>query len=94
VVDGGNNVEFEFTVRGGLEDTRIDLDLLDTGTVEFFESGNNARFLACTRRAVYEEMWKVPALCLASTMSDAMCLFGNLFEFLTRARRRSESSGW
>jgi len=54
MVDGGDNVEFEFTVRGSLEDTRVNLDLFDTGTVELFESGNDARLLACTRRAVDE----------------------------------------
>lgn len=58
----GNNVEFEFAVRGRLEDTRVNLDFLDTGPIEFFERRNNARLLACSGRAVYEEMWEVTAL--------------------------------
>jgi hypothetical protein len=33
VVNGGDNVEFELAVAGGLEDSRIDLDLFDTGAV-------------------------------------------------------------
>lgn len=93
MIDGSDNVEFEFTVRGGLEDTCINLDLFDTRAVEFFESCNNARLLACAGRPVHEEMWEVAALRLASAMLDAKCLVGNLFDFLTRARRRSESSG-
>jgi hypothetical protein len=64
VVYGSDDVEFEFAVRGGLEDACVDLDLFDTGTVEFFECCNNARLLSCARRAIYEEMWEVAALCL------------------------------
>jgi hypothetical protein len=64
VVYGSDNVEFEFTVRGGLEDACIDLDLFDTGAIEFFECCNNARLLSCAGRAIYEEMWEVAALCL------------------------------
>jgi hypothetical protein len=47
-----------------LEDTRVDLDLFHTGTVEFFEGCDNASFLSGTRGAIDEEMWEVTALCL------------------------------
>jgi len=39
VVDGRDDVEFEFPVGGGLEDARVDLDLLDAGAVEGAEGG-------------------------------------------------------
>jgi hypothetical protein len=35
VVDRGYDVEFELAVAAGLKDTRVDLDLLDTGAEEF-----------------------------------------------------------
>lgn len=41
------NVELEFPVARGLENSCVDLDLLDSGAVEFFESRNNPSFLAC-----------------------------------------------
>jgi len=62
VVNGGYDVEFEFAIRSCLKDTRIDLDLLDTGTVELLEGCNDARLLASARWTVYEEMWEVTAL--------------------------------
>ena len=68
VVYGGDDVELEFAVRRGLEDARVDLDLLDTGTVHLLERCDDARLFACARRAVYEEMWKVTALCLRGRM--------------------------
>ncbi len=33
VVDGGDNVEFELAVAGCLEDSRVNLDLFNTGAV-------------------------------------------------------------
>lgn len=45
MVDGCYDVELEFPVGGGLEDSRVDLDLFDTGPVELFERGNNASLL-------------------------------------------------
>lgn len=36
VVDGSDDVEFELAVRCGLENSRVDLDLFDAGSVEFF----------------------------------------------------------
>lgn len=71
MIYGGDNVEFELAVRCGLEDTRIDLDLFDTRAIEFFEGCDDARFLACSRRAVYEEMREVAALCLACNVLGA-----------------------
>lgn len=43
----GYNVEFEFPVTRGLEDSCVDLDLLNSRAVEFFEGRNNPSFLAC-----------------------------------------------
>jgi hypothetical protein len=45
VVDGCYDVELEFPVGGGLEDSRVNLYLFDTGPVELFERGNNASLL-------------------------------------------------
>lgn len=64
MVYGSDNVEFELAVRGSLEDTCIDFDLFNTGAIEFFEGCDDTRLLTCSRRAVYEEMGEVAALCL------------------------------
>ena len=63
----GDNIEFEFPVTRGLEDSCVDLDLLDSGAVEFFESRDNPRFLACARWSVYKEVREVATLCLLSS---------------------------
>jgi hypothetical protein len=52
-----------------LEDARVDLDLLDTGAVEFFEGRDDTSLLAGTGWAVDKEMWKVTALCLVKMSS-------------------------
>jgi hypothetical protein len=64
VVYGSDDVEFEFAVRRGLEDARVDFDLLDTRTVELFQRGDYARFLPRAGRAIDEKMWEVTTLCL------------------------------
>lgn len=48
MVYGCYDVELELAVRGRLEDARIDLDLLDTGTIEFFKGCDNASLFAST----------------------------------------------
>ena len=93
MVYGSDDVEFEFAVRGGLEDACVDLDLFDTGAVELFECGDYARLLSCAGRTVYEEMWEVATLRLHNVALVA-AFDGACGWFLTRARRRSESSGW
>lgn len=52
VIDGCDDVEFEFAVRGRLEDSRVDFDLLDAGAVEGAEGGDDTGFLAGARGAV------------------------------------------
>jgi hypothetical protein len=73
VVYGSDDVEFEFAVRRGLEYARVDLDLLDTWTVELFQRGDDARFLPGTGRTIDEKMWEVTALCLEGRALDALC---------------------
>ena len=73
-----------------MEDTRINLDLLYTRAVEFFESSDDSCFLAGTRGAVYEEMREVAALSLQMTSES---LYGYMQGKRTRALRRSERSG-
>jgi hypothetical protein len=48
VVDGGYDVELELPVRGGLEDSRVDLDLFNAWPVQLFERGDNASLFPCT----------------------------------------------
>jgi hypothetical protein len=48
VIDGCDNIEFEFPVRRSLEDACVDFDLFDSGAIEFFERRDDARFLACS----------------------------------------------
>lgn len=62
MIHGCDNVEFEFAVRGCLENARINLDLLNAGTVELAEGGDNAGFLAGTGWSVDEEVGEVAAL--------------------------------
>lgn len=48
MIDGRYNVEFEFAIRRGLEDTGVDLDLFYTGAVELLECRNNASLFTST----------------------------------------------
>ena len=70
VVYGCDDVEFELAVRGRLEDAGVDLDLLDTRAVEFFERCNDTRLLACPRRSIDQKMGEVTALCLDCCVSS------------------------
>ena len=45
MVDGCHDVELEFAVGGGLEDSRVNLDLFDAGAVELFQRRDNASLL-------------------------------------------------
>lgn len=92
MVYGGYNVELEFAIRGCLEDTGINLDLLDTRPIKLLERCNDARFLPCARWSVYEEMGEVTALCLRAGRVSAADVHS--CKVRTRAFRRSESSGW
>lgn len=93
MVYGRDDVELELAVCGGLENACIDLNLLDTGSIELFERCDDACLLACARRTVDEEVWKVAALCLYNVALVAFRLLDDFDGVLTRARRRSESSG-
>jgi hypothetical protein len=95
VVYGCYNVEFEFAIGSGLENARVDLDLFDTRAIEFFEGCDDASLFAGTGWTVYEEMWEVAALCLWKDvrLEDRSNKVSN-WAVLTRARRRSDSSGW
>ena len=91
MVYGCNDVEFELAVRGCLKDTGVDLYLLDTRAVELFERCNDTRLLACTRRSIDEKMREVTTLCLWFCELEKAA---HAQETLTRALRRSDSSGW
>lgn len=65
----GHDIEFEFAVRCCLEDTAVNLDLFDTGTIEGAQSCRDAGLFAGTRRAVDEEVRKVSALSLLQRLS-------------------------
>jgi hypothetical protein len=62
VVDGGDDVKLELAVGRGLEDTGVDLDLLDAGAVEFLQSGYYPRLLPGAGGSVDEDVRKVAAL--------------------------------
>jgi hypothetical protein len=76
-----------------LENARINLDLLDTGAIELFECCDNACLLASTRGSVYEKVWEITALSLIGGLLE-LFIYGCEAILLTRALRRSESSGW
>ena len=59
VVDGGDDVEFELAVAGGLEDSGVDLDLFDAGAVEGAQGGEDAGLFACAGWTEEEEMGEV-----------------------------------
>ena len=50
MIDGSDDVEFEFAVGGCLEDTGVDFDLLDARAVEGAEGGDNAGLFAGRRK--------------------------------------------
>lgn len=52
VVDGGDDVEFKLAVACRLEHSRVDLDLLDSRSVQFFQCRNDTCFLACSGRSI------------------------------------------
>lgn len=62
MINGGNDVKFQFAVRRRLEDARVDFDLFDTRTVELFEGCDNPRLLASAGGTINEEMREVAAL--------------------------------
>lgn len=64
MVDGCDDVELKLAVAAGLEDTGVDLDLLNARTVELAEGCNDASLLAGAGGAVDEKMGEVAALCL------------------------------
>jgi hypothetical protein len=67
VVDRGHNIKFEFAAAAGLEDARIDLDLLYSRSIELFQCSDNTGLLACAGGSVDKEMREVAALCLKVT---------------------------
>lgn len=75
-----------------MEDASVYFDLFDAGPIEFFEGRDDAGFLACAGRSVYEEMGEVAALGLDEVV--LVCVGAVDMEGPTRALRRSESSGW
>lgn len=64
MVDGSDDVEFEFAVAAGLENAGVNFDLFDAGAVELPEGGEDAGFLAGAGGTVDEEVREVAALCL------------------------------
>ena len=91
VVDRGHDVEFEFFVRGRLEDARVDFDFFHTWAVQFFEGGNDAGFLAGARGAVDEEMGKIAGLCLGGDWGGE---FGIFFDRVQGKDLRGSGDVW
>ena len=75
VVDGGDDVEFEFAAGGGLEDAGVDFDLFGAGAVEGAKGGEDAGLLAGAGRTVEEKVWEVGRGCLVS-VSRCVCSIG------------------
>lgn len=46
VVDGRDDVEFDFAVGGGLEDAGVYFNLFDAGSVELLQGGDDAGLFA------------------------------------------------
>ena len=59
VIDGGDDVEFEFTVTRRLKDPSINFDLFYPWSVEGSEGCEDTGLLASAGGAVEEEMWEV-----------------------------------
>ena len=53
VINRRDNVELEFPVTRRLEDSGVDLDLFNSGAVQFLECRDNSSLFACTRWPVY-----------------------------------------
>lgn len=64
MVDGSDDIEFEFAIGRGEKDARVNLNLFDAGTIECFEGADDASFLAGTGWAIDEKVREVTRLCL------------------------------
>ena len=62
MIDGGDDVEFESTVGGGLKDACVDLDLFDSWAEQLLKSSYDPCLFACSRWSVHEKVWEVTAL--------------------------------
>ncbi len=72
----GYNVEFEFSIRCCLEYTCVNLDLLNTRSVELFECSDDTCLLSGAGWPVNEEMWKVTALRLRENVRFQLVKIG------------------
>ena len=75
VVDGGDDVEFEFAVRGRLEDARVNFDLFDAGAVEGAEGGDYASLFAGAGGAIDEKVREVGGLGLEDARIEWSVVF-------------------
>lgn len=91
MVDGGYDVELELSIGCRLENPRINLYLLYTWPVEFFEGRNDTGLLSRARWSIYEQMREVTALSLGVISLQSV---EDRNDLITSDRRRSERSLW
>ena len=86
MVDGGDDVELEFAIRGRLEDAGVDLDLFHAGAVERAQGGDYAGLFASTRGAVDEEVREVGGLSLYVARLGLVRILGDGWELRGSSR--------
>ena len=62
VVDRSDDIEFEFAVGRGLEDSGVDLDLLHSWPIQLLQRRHDPSLFPSPRGTIHEQMWKVSAL--------------------------------
>ena len=87
-----DDVELELAVRRGLEDSGIDLDLLDPRTVKFLQCSDYTSLFACTGGAIDEEMREVSALSLNEISERRRTLSAGVLVLLTSDFNLAERS--
>lgn len=69
MVNRGYDIEFELTIRCGLEDSGVNLDFLNARAVELLQGCDYPGLLSCARWTVDKEMREISTLCLVIQFS-------------------------
>ena len=59
MVNGGDNVEFQFPIGRGREHTSVNFDFFSTTAIQSAKSGEDTGLFACAAGAIEEEMGKI-----------------------------------
>lgn len=89
-----DNVELNFAVAGGEEDTRVNADFLSAGAVELFEGRDDAGLFAGTGRTVDKEVREVAGVGLSNMLQLVALVRHGFWMLPTSDFKRSVSLSW